>query len=135
MRDQLAQEAAAAGTGLTAVLAHRSDWFIRTAAAALMPAGITVIAQVSNGADAVGICTAEQPDVILVEDQLPTLPGMQVMRLLRAFSPRTQVVAQVAYPDRVGSMLDAGAAHAFARQVPPVDVAAALVRLLTEPAR
>ena len=123
------------GTGPTAVLAHRNDWFAGKIVAALGAARVTVVAQVSNGADAVGVCAAEQPDLLLIEDQLPMLSGHAAVLAVREFSPGTRVVAQVGYADRIGELLDAGAAAAFARQVPPAVVAAALVSLVADSAR
>lgn len=119
----------------TAVLAHRNEWFTGRVAAALTAAGVRVVAEVSNGADAVGVCAAEQPDLLLLEDQLPMLPGPAAVLAVLEFSPGTRVVAQVGYPERIGDLLDAGAAAAFARQVPPADVAAALVALAARPVR
>lgn len=121
--------------GPTAVLAHRNDWFAGRVAVALAASGVHVVAQVANGADAVGVCAAEQPDLLLVEDQLPMLPGPAAVLAVREFSPDTRVVAQVGYAERIGHMLDAGAAAAFARQVPPAEVAEALVELAAEPDR
>ena len=123
------------GTAPTAVLAHRNDWFAGSIAAALAAARVMVVARVSNGADAVGICAAEQPDLLLIEDQLPMLPGPAAVLAVREFSPGTRVVAQVGYAERIGDLLDAGAAAAFARRVPPADVAAALIELAADPAR
>jgi CheY-like chemotaxis protein len=62
---------------------------------------------VDNGADAVGVVAAEQPDLLLVEDRLPMVSGEQVIAGVRTFSPNTLIAAQVAYSDRVGALLDA----------------------------
>ncbi|MBW3611859.1 MAG: hypothetical protein KY438_10085, partial [Actinobacteria bacterium] len=70
-------------------------------------AGVRVVARLDNGADALGVVVAEQPDLVLVEESLAMLPGQEVVREIRQFSPHTLVVAQVAYGDRAGQMLDA----------------------------
>ncbi len=113
------------------MLGHRSDWFAGTVATALTGAGVRVVAQVSNGADAVGICAAEQPDLLLIQDQLPMLLGPAAVQAVRTFSPATRVIAQVDHPARIGDLLDAGASAAFSRAVPPADIAATLLALLT----
>lgn len=113
-----------------AVLAHRSPWFVDKVSAGLTGAGVEVVAHTVNGAEAVGITVAEQPDLLLVEDALEMLGGEHVIRDVRVFSPTTAVAAQVPYGDRVGAMLEAGAATVFTRQVPPADVAAQLRALL-----
>ncbi len=112
------------------VLAHRSQWYLDRVSVVLVERGIRVVARVENGADAIGVALCEQPDVVLVEDTLAMVPGEQVVRELRALCPSTRIVAQCAYGDRVGALLDAGAAAAYARCVPPADVAEEMHRLI-----
>ena len=113
-----------------AVLAHRDDWFFRRVAEALEGRGVEVVAGTDNGADAVGLVVAEQPDIVLVEDALAMLTGEEVIREVRRFAPATVVTAQAAHGDRVRLLLDAGAARVFTRQVPPADAAASLLELV-----
>ena len=108
---------------LRAVLVHRHAWYVDKVAAGLQEAGVVVVDRLENGAEAVGAVVVEQPDLLLVEDVLPMLPGEQVVRETRAFSPGTVVVGQVAHADRAPAMLAAGAHTAVTRQVPPLDVA------------
>ena len=112
------------------VIAHRNEWFVGKVAHALRDHGLSVIAQVDNGADAVGIAVAEQPDLLMVEDTLAMVPGEQVVREVRCYCPETLVAAQVAYGDRVGPLLHAGAATVFTRQVPPLDAVRSMLELL-----
>lgn len=112
------------------VLAHRSPWFVAKVAALLAEHDVYVVASLDNGADAVGAVVAEQPDLLLVEDSLAMVTGEQVIRDVRLFSPDTVSVAHVAYSDRVGALLEAGARAVFTRQIPPADVAEALLELL-----
>lgn len=112
------------------VLAHRNAWFAGRVAELLRDAGAQVVASVDNGADAIGVAVAEQPDLLLVEDTLAMVPGEQVVREVRQLCAGTCVVAQVAYSDGVGSMLDAGAMTVFTRRVPPGDVAEGMRALL-----
>ena len=107
------------------VIAHRNEWFVGKVADALQDSGVLVVAHVDNGADAVGIAVAEQPDLVLVEDTLAMVPGEQVVRDVRGYCPATLVAAQVAHGDRVGPFLDAGAST-----VPPVEAARSLLQLL-----
>lgn len=110
------------------VLAHRNTWFVSTIARTLEDQCVRVVACTDNGADAVGVIVAEQPDLVLVEDRLAMVPGSEVIREVRFLSPQTLVTAQVGYGKRVGPLRDAGATTVFAREVPPHDVA---LRLLT----
>lgn len=113
-----------------AVIAHRNDWFTDKVAGCLAEHGIRVVCAVADGADAVGAAVAEQPDLVLVEDALPTIRGEDVVRELRRLSPRSTLVGHVGYDDGVAAMLDAGAAAAYARRVPPADVGLAAAALL-----
>ena len=115
------------------VIAHRNEWFTGKVAATLTEQGLRVVATTANGADAVGVAVAEQPDLLLVEDALPMTTGVQVVRQVRRFSPQTLVAAQVGYGDGMPALLDAGAAAVFVRSVPPADIAARLLELLDQP--
>lgn len=116
--------------GRRAVLAHRDDWLRRKVARTLEDHGVHVVASTDNGANAVGLIVAEQPDLVLVEDTLSMLAGLEVIRDVRRFSPSTVVTAKAAHGDRVGPLLDAGASAVFTRQVSPADVALSLLRLV-----
>ena len=106
-----------------AVLAHRNAWFRDRVADCLEAQGLSVVARLDDGADALGVTVAEQPDLLLVEDALPTVRGEDVVREARALCGRAVVVAQVGYDDGVATMLEAGATAAWARRVPPAEVA------------
>ena len=113
-----------------AVVVHRNDWFKDKVCAVLEEHGINVVMRLDNGADAVGTCIAEQPDLLLVEDSLPMLTGVQVVRKVRTWSPRTISAAHVGHGDRIAALLEAGARTAWTRRVPPADVGLALVGLI-----
>lgn len=115
---------------LRAVVVHRNAWYVGKLNDTLTDAGVEVIGSVENGAAAVGVVVAEQPDLLLVEDVLPMLPGEQVVRDARRFSPETLIVAQVDYSERIAAMLEAGARTAFTRQVPPQEVGERVLELL-----
>ncbi len=112
------------------VLAHRNEWFVTKVGGLLTQQGMHVVAHTDNGADAVGLVVAEQPDLVLVEDTLAMVPGEQVVQEVRTWCPGTVVAAQVAYGDRVAALLAAGATSVFTRQVPPAEVAQTLAGLL-----
>ena len=113
-----------------AIVVHRSSWFTDKLTADLRARDVSVIALLTNGAEAVGAVVAEQPDLLLVEDSLPMMSGEDVVREVRAFAPLTRIGAQVAHDDRIAALLEAGAHSAHTRRVPPSDVAAALAGLL-----
>ncbi len=115
-----------------AVVVHRNEWFTRKVCEGLAALGVEVVGELENGAHGVGVVVAEQPDLLVVEDTLPMVPGEDVIRQARQFSPSTIVVAQVAYEDRIPALLEAGARAAYTRRVPPDDVVSGVLELLHE---
>ena len=116
---------------LRAVVAHRNEWFRDKVRTDLASRGVEVVAALENGAEAVGLAVAEQPDLVLVEDRLTMLSGEDVVREVRGYVPHAVIAAQVAYEDRIGPMLEAGATKAYTRRVPPLEVSADLLDLLS----
>jgi len=58
------------------------------------------------------------------------LSGLDVLAEVRRPAPRTLVAVQVCNDSEIGPFLDAGACTAFARRVPPADIADAICDLL-----
>ena len=114
-----------------AVIVHRNEWFKSKVAEGLRDGGVAIVADLENGADAIGVSVAEQPDLLLIEDKLPMMSGEDVLREVLRFSPRTLTAVQAASEWELGPLLDAGAHAAFSRRVPPADVARDLCLLLT----
>lgn len=112
------------------VIAHRNPWLREKVAARLTAAGVVVVGIYEDGADAVGATVVEQPELLLVEDRLPTLSGIEVIHRVRSFSPRTIIGAQVLEGDSVQVLVDAGAQAVFTRRVPPADIADRMVDCL-----
>ena len=112
------------------VLAHRSDWLVRKVTRALEGRGVHVLAGTDNGAEAVGTAVAEQPDLVLVDDTLAMLSGVEVVREVRRFCPDAMVAAQIAHGYQVGQYLDAGATTVFTRRSAPADVVHSLLELV-----
>ena len=112
------------------LLVHRNEWLRRRVAADLVDRGVEVVAQLDNGAEGIGVLVAEQPDVLLVEDALPQVTGLQVLAAARRYAPRTMTAMQVPYADELVTAFDAGAVAAFTRRIPPADIASELSRLV-----
>ena len=73
------------------------------------------IVQASDGAEAVGIAIADQPHLLLIDDQLPLMNAAEVIPAVREFSPRTLVAVQAPGLPEVAAALEAGAGYAFVR--------------------
>lgn len=117
-------------SGTRAVLAHRDPWLREKVIDRLTSSGVTIVGEFEDGADAAGTAVAEQPDLVFVEDRLPTLTGAEVVRRVRSFSPRTVVGAQVLDSAGIGVLVDAGAQAVFTRRIPPLELADQLLLCL-----
>lgn len=116
--------------GTRAVIAHRNAWLRDNVARRLAERGVTVVGVFDDGAEAAGTVVVEQPDLVLVEDRLPTLSGLELVRRVRTFAPDAVVGAQCLDGTGVRELVDAGAHAVFTRRIPPVEIADQLVDCL-----
>lgn len=112
------------------LVAHRQPWFCDKITAALPGLGLNLAGVVQDGADALGLLVAEQPEFVVAEDRLPSVSGRDLARRARVLAPRTAVVLQVFDDSAVAAALEAGARAVYTRQVPPADIAGELLALL-----
>jgi anti-anti-sigma factor len=137
-RDRAAQHLAQAPEGTwqqeqpRVVLAHRNEWFRSRISAALTARGVTVVGDVDNGADASGVTTVEQPDLLVLEDRLPSFTGPDVIRRVKETCPGLLVAVQVLDDSFLARALEAGADATFGRSTAAPDIADLLVQLLAD---
>ncbi|MBK1718695.1 response regulator [Thiocystis violacea] len=83
--------------GLALLLSQQADW--------------QVLAQVGQGAEAVRLATELRPDVVVMDVAMPVMSGIDAASAIRAFSPRTRIVALSMYSDAhyLRRMREAGA--------------------------
>lgn len=115
-----------------AVVAHRSEWLRQRLSEALGEAGVVVVASSSDGADAVGAVVVEQPDLLLLEDRLATVPGLDVARRARVLAPRTLVAVHVGDAGVAEAARAAGAHLVLPRQLSPSLMSEELLRVLRD---
>ena len=116
-----------------AVLAHRDQGLVGQVARRLTAAGVQVVGAFSDGADAAGTIVAEQPDLVLVQDALPTMSGLDVLDRVRTFCPDAVLGAQVSDHGGIGAYVDAGARAVFTRRIMADEVAERLLACLSHP--
>ena len=77
----------------------------------LVDAGLAVVAETRDGAEAVSLCEKHKPDVVVMDVVLPGLDGISAMRRIRASRPQQLVVVLTGGDeDELGLLaLDAGA--------------------------
>lgn len=69
--------------GVAAMLASETD--------------IELIAQASNGAEAITLFRAERPDVVLMDLQMPKVDGVSAITAIRDFDPDARIIALTTY--------------------------------------
>lgn len=111
------------------VVAHRNEWFKDKLVTALRDRGMNVVAVLEDGASAVGVSVVEQPDLVLLEDKLTFVPGLEVIRQLRRYAPTSFVAAQVEHDGEVALFLRVGAGAAYPRRIPAGELAASLCQV------
>jgi DNA-binding NarL/FixJ family response regulator len=94
---------------------------------------VDVVGAAAGGEEAVRLATAERPDVVLMDLEMPDLDGIEATRRIRAAAPGVNVVLLTAFSDRkrILDAIDAGAVGYLLKDVEPDE----LVRGLEAAAR
>lgn len=120
---------AAAGR-VRVVVAHRMAWMRTALHTALEGAGIGPVEEVEDGATALGAVVAVQPDVVLVQQQLPWLDGLEAVRQMRLFAPDSLLAVQLDSPHAARAAREAGATLVVSRTERPQVVVTKLCQLV-----
>jgi len=77
----------------------------------LESAGLTVVGEAGDGAEAIELARSLRPDVIILDIHMPILTGIEAARRIRHDDPEVRILALTAYnePAYVHALLDAGA--------------------------
>nr|WP_281383518.1 response regulator transcription factor [Micrococcus cohnii] len=86
--------------------------------------GMTCIGVAANGAEGVESCLATQPDVVLMDMQMPVMDGVQATGRITAESPSTRVLAITTFTSEnyVVPALRAGAAGYLLKDAAPATI-------------
>ncbi len=86
--------------------------------------GITVVAESSDGEEALVMVTATLPDVVLMDVNLPTMNGMQVTQQIKSDHPDIAIIILTAYDDeeQIYRAIRIGASAYFAKDVTPAQL-------------
>ena len=85
---------------------------------------IAVVAEASNGAEAVAVGKRERPDVVLMDVRMPEMDGIEATRRLLEVAPDIKVIVVTTFDidDYVYGALRAGASGFLLKDAPPDDL-------------
>ena len=94
--------------------------------------GTPVVLEAANGTEALEIYAREQPDLVLLDVNMPRIDGLQTLRQLKRFDPKCVVVMLTSLVNRqtVEECLHLGAAGYLRKDNPPDDMLLQLKRII-----
>ena len=98
------------------VLVDDDARFRASARRALVADGVEVVAEVEDGAAAVGVVTQWRPDVVLLDIGLPGIDGLEVARLLAAGADGPSVILISTRDIEYGRRVALGRAAGYVRK-------------------
>ncbi|MUG97081.1 response regulator [Scytonema sp. UIC 10036] len=92
---------------------------------------IHVVGLASNGQEAIELVERTQPDVIVLDLQMPIMDGWDASRHIKAIAPNTQIIAYSSVEDvKLQDTKEVGSLDAFCKKDVPTKELIALVRQL-----
>ncbi|MHB1487599.1 MAG: response regulator transcription factor [Acidimicrobiales bacterium] len=64
-----------------------------------MEPGFTVVGEATNGAQAVAVADETQPDIVLLDLDMPAMNGLSSIPAIRTTSPGSRIAVLSSYPD------------------------------------
>lgn len=114
-----------------AVVLHRAPWVRDALCRELERAGVAVVEMHEDGAAGLGSVIAEQPDLVVVQEQLPWKDGLEVVREVRRFAPSARIAVHLDRPAAEQAAREAGADAVFPRATRPSDMVGDLAALVS----
>ncbi len=115
------------------VLIVDDDALVRSGLALILggASDLQVVAQASNGNEAVGLVRRDRPDVVLMDIRMPVLDGLEATRRIRALDRPPQVIVLTTFDvdDYVVQALSAGASGFLLKDTPPDQIVEAVHRV------
>ncbi len=89
---------------------------------------IEVVGKAQSGEEALALVEAHQPDLVLLDRQMPGLDGLSCLKTIKSRWPEIHVVMLSATEDakQIAEALDAGASAYIGKRIGPADLASAL---------
>ncbi len=95
-------------------------------------AGLQVVGEAEDGAEAIALCRAVEPDLVVLDVRLPTISGIAVARTLTGLPRPPRILMLSAFPDTasVHAALEAGATGYVLKSVPGAALLHAVRRVM-----
>lgn len=89
---------------------------------------IEIVGEASNGSDAVRLASYVEPDVVLMDEDMPELNGPDATRLIKQALPNAEIIVMTDRLDVVRALeaIEAGATGYVLKDIPAVNLTAAL---------
>lgn len=114
----------------SAVIVHRDEWMRGRLAGLLTSAGVTVVGTAADGAEGLAYAVFEQPELVVLEDRLPWVTSLELVRAVRLFAPDAHLVVQSEDSLLGDACVEAGADAAYGRRVPLTELRDLCLNLL-----
>ncbi len=90
--------------------------------------GSPIIVEAVNGEDAIKAYQRENPDLVLLDVNMPKMDGIEALRQLKAIDPKCVVIMLTSLANRetIEKALELGAAHYIRKDTPREEIAKAL---------
>jgi len=89
---------------------------------------IVLVGEASNGMDAIKICKKTNPDIILMDLDMPILDGVSATGIIRKECPGVKVIALTSFTDKklVNNAIKAGASSYIVKNISPDELIKAI---------
>jgi two-component system chemotaxis response regulator CheY len=90
--------------------------------------GVERIMEASNGSLAVELYKKEQPDLVMLDVNMPVMDGLETLRALKAINPDCVVIMLTSLANRqtIDQAAELGAANYIRKDAPPEEIGRAL---------
>jgi CheY-like chemotaxis protein len=96
--------------------------------------GVTTICEATTGAEGVDAYTREQPDLVLLDVNMPVMDGIEALLKIRSINADASIVMLTSLATRhtIEQAVDGGALHYIRKDTPRAELIALLTGLLAE---
>jgi CheY-like chemotaxis protein len=94
--------------------------------------GVTRIFEAPNGREALVVYKRENPDLVMLDVNMPVMDGIETLRALKEFNPDCVVVMLTSLANRqtIDEAVALGAANYIRKDAPPEDIGRALAETI-----